>query len=455
MIPTLLGVVVALLGVFVKPHKAMSYQVVLCLLGGAAAIFLPALGGATVTIPVAFLPFVAWKAWRHGNGPLRRGVISKAAFYLCVAVAIGAVNAVVIPRLFAGETFTLTADRGSEDGIVLRPLQPVSGNITQTVYALGAAAAFIAFSELLRRDDGLERFGDAVTRLTWLNCFCAVLNLAQFHAGLPNVLAFVRTASYAQVDAFEAGNTGLMRISGTFPEASTFATFTLPLFAYHLKLWLAGRDNRSSLILAGATFGLLLIATSTTGYVGLAAYLGMVGGSAALKVMLNGGARRLMVLVLIVLLASLGVGCAVVFETDIAVRVGWIVERLIFSKMDSYSGVERTEWNMQAMRNFADTYGLGVGFGSARASSFIVVLLSNLGLLGTLSYVLFVTRVISVAKGPVQLASQHAFTAALIAASLSATVFDMGLAFYAFAAAAATRTQTNTATFKTAELTNG
>src|SRR5690606_40442878 len=67
----------------------------------------------------------------------------------------------------------------------------------------------------------------------------------------------------------------------------------------------------------------------------------------------------LMVLVLIVLLASLGVGCAVVFETDIAVRVGWIVERLIFSKMDSYSGVERTEWNMQAMRNFADTYGLG------------------------------------------------------------------------------------------------
>src|SRR5690606_25317346 len=144
-----------------------------------------------------------------------------------------------------------------------------------------------------------------------------VLNLAQFHAGLPNVLAFVRTASYAQVDAFEAGNTGLMRISGTFPEASTFATFTLPLFAYHLKLWLVGRDNRSSLTLAGLTFGLLLVATSRTGYVGLVAYLGLVGASAALKVMLNGGVRRLMVLVLIVVLASLGVGCAVVFETGI------------------------------------------------------------------------------------------------------------------------------------------
>lgn len=455
MIPTLLGALVAVLGFAVRPAKAVSYQVVLCLLGGAAAVFLPSLGGATITVPVAFLPFVVWKAWRHGNGPLREGGVTKAAFFLCVAVLIGAVNALVMPRLFAGETFTLTADRGSEDGIVLRPLQPVSGNITQTFYALGAAAAFISFSELLRRDERLERFGAAVSLLTWLNCFCAVLNLAQFHAGLPNVLAFVRTASYAQVDAFEAGNTGLMRISGTFPEASTFATFTLPLFAYHLKLWLVGRDNRWSLALAGCTFLLLLISTSTTGYIGLVVYLGMVGCSAALKVMLNGGLRRLMVLVLIVVLASFGVGCAVVFETDIAYRVGWIIERLIFSKMDSYSGVERSEWNMQALRNFADTYGLGVGFGSARASSFIVVLLSNLGLFGTVSYLLFVARVLTVARGPVQLASQHAMIAALIASSLSATVFDMGLAFYAFAAAAATQAFSSDRSYATPERASG
>lgn len=439
MIPTLFGLLVVLLGMLVNPVKAVSYQVVLCLLGGAAAMFLPALGGATITVPVAFLPFVVLKAWRYGDGPLRRGTISKAAFFLCAAVVIGAVNALVMPRLFSGETDILTADRGSADGIVLRPLQPVSGNVTQTVYALGAAAAFLAFGELLRHDARLERFGAAVTRLTWLNCFCALLNLMQFHAGLPNVLSYVRTASYAQVEAFEAGNTGLMRISGTFPEASTFATFTLPLFAFHLKSWLVGRDNRWSLALAGLTFVLLLMSTSTTGYIGLVAYLGLVGGAAALKVMLNGGLRRLMVLVLIVVLASFGVGCAVVFETEIAQRVSWIVERLIFSKMDSYSGVERGEWNMQALRNFFDTYGLGVGFGSARASSFVVVLLSNLGLFGTVCYGLFVTRVLTGAKGPVQVASQHAMIAALIASSLSATVFDMGLAFYAFAAAAATR----------------
>jgi hypothetical protein len=455
MIPTLLGALVVLLGLIVKPSKTVSYQVVLCLLGGAAAMFLPALGGATITVPVAFLPFAVWKAWRHSNGPLREGVISKAAFYLCVAVIIGAVNALVIPRLFAGETSILTADRGSDDGIVLRPLQPVSGNITQTFYAFGAAAAFISFGELLRRDENLRRFGAAVTSLTVLNCLCAALNLAQFHAGLPDILSFVRTASYAQVDAFEAGNTGLMRISGTFPEASTFATFTLPLFAYHLKLWLAGRDNRWSLALAGAAFLLLLISTSTTAYVGVVAYLGLVGGSAALKVMLNGGLRRLMVLVLIVVLASFGVGCAVVFETDIAFRVGWIIERLVFSKMDSYSGVERAEWNMQAMRNFADTYGLGVGFGSARASSFLVVLLSNLGLFGTVSYGLFVARVLTSAKEPVQLASQHAMVAALIASSLSATVFDMGLAFYAFAAAAATGAISNVTNLSTSERASG
>ena len=119
-------------------------------------------------------------------------------------------------------------------------------------------------------------------------------------------------------------------------------------------------------------------------------------------------------------------------------------------KLDSLSGLERTAWNQQAWTNFLDSRGLGVGLGSARASSFVLVLLSNVGVAGATLFLLFLGCVLF-APGPpdalttadtracaVQRAAQHATLAAVIAATVSAVVFDLGLSFYAFAAAAAT-----------------
>ena len=69
------------------------------------------------------------------------------------------------------------------------------------------------------------------------------------------------------------------------------------------------------------------------------------------------------------------------------------------------------------------------------------MLLSNVGLVGTLLFAAFLATVCRHAGPPrpedaVPRAARQALLAALVAASLSGTVFDLGVAFYAFTAAA-------------------
>jgi hypothetical protein len=99
----------------------------------------------------------------------------------------------------------------------------------------------------------------------------------------------------------------------------------------------------------------------------------------------------------------------------------------------------RSSANNQAWSNFIDTYGLGVGLGTTKASSFAIVLVSNLGVIGAGLFLAFLGNVLrapGAESSAVVRAARAAVLAALIAACTSGTVFDLGVAFFAFAAAA-------------------
>ena len=442
--PTLFGLLVCVCGLFSSGSSALTWQVVLCLFGGAAAIAMPALGGATITPPVLFLPFLVWRAHRESRHTQFLQRVPREGVYLAGAALWGILCAFIVPRLFTGKLEILTVDRSAEASTtaVLMPLQPVSGNITQSAYAVGSVAAFLACRQLLNRPSRLEQFKRAVLWLTALNGLAAGLNLAHYYLGLPDLLQYVRTASYAQFTAYEAHGTGLVRITGTFPETSAFALFTLPLFAFTSTLWYLGRERRKTGLWAAVSFVLLLLSTSTTAYVGLALY---VGAAAAFLLWRLYEARRLPYLRMLSTLLSivlLLVLAAFVFETALARRAVKIIDVMVLSKLESDSGLERGLWNAQAWSNFLDTFGVGVGIGSARASSYLLVLLSNTGLIGTLCFFGFLFRVFTMnrnrAYGHIQLASRNAVFAAFIGACLSAAVFDLGLLFFALAAAATT-----------------
>lgn len=434
------ALLVVLCGLFVSPGRALSLQVILCLFGAAAAIELTALGGAVITPSVLFLPFLVIRAWleQRRRDYLRR--VPAAGVWLAALVLWGVIGSIFIPRILAGDIQILTMDRSAAGAVIgAFPLRPVSGNLTQSAYALGSLAAFLAVHALLQRPGRLERFGNAVLLLTSLDCGAALLNLAEFHLGMPSALNLVRTA-YRVFDAAETN--GLMRIQGTFSETSTFCTFTLGLFGFCFSLWLAHVRSLYTGTLSLITLLLLLFSTSTTAYVGLVLYMAILVFLLTRRGYKRGVVPRIGMLSAALLSALIMGGSAFVLETQVADRVVRYFQLTLFEKMSTQSGVERSSWNASAWANFLDTYGLGVGLGSSRASSYVLLLLSNVGIVGTLLFVAFIVRVFSAesddprSNQAVQDASRQAVLATLCAAVTSWGVFDLGLIFYAFAAAA-------------------
>lgn len=288
----------------------------------------------------------------------------------------------------------------------------------------------------------MAHFGGAVLLLAALNVLAALLNLGEFYLGLPKMLELVRNGGYAMFDAYEEA--GLMRIQGTLSETSGFAAMTLPLFAFSFSLWLNNQRPLYAGPIAFMSVLLLVMSTSGTAYTSLAAYLVGVGIVYLWRAYLRRRSPRLLALSVGSSLFVLAVSAAFIFEVPFTVKVTEFLQHTVFSKLESKSGVERSMWNAQCWANFLDTYGIGVGLGTARASSYPLVLLSNVGLLGTGLFLAFLGSTFRGSnRNPkdqfVVEASRYALFAQLLTACISGAVFDLGVAFYAFAAAANVR----------------
>jgi hypothetical protein len=430
---------VVLAGLLASRTQAIYWQLAFCLFGAAAALEMPALGGGTITPSVLFMPFLFVRAYAENYGQRYARRVPTAAFWLGCAVLFGVIGAIVMPRMFAGRLQVVALDWAANSP--LSPIRPTSGNVTQSGYAIGGVVAFASMHALLSQPGRMQSFRDAVLLLASLNCAAAFLNLAQYHLGVPDILQYVRTA-YAVFGTYEVPGTGLVRLHGTFSETSAFSTFSLTLFAFCFSLWLHNVRPFYTGILALMLVTFLLISTSTTALVGLALYLLMLGFVLMYRGYMRGAVPRIGLLIAGLLLGVVVIGSGFVLETQVAEKLQDFLKVTIVDKAESDSGLTRAQWNSQAWSNFLDTWGLGVGIGTIRASSFFLVLLSNLGALGTLCYLTFLKQALAGTaapdqhRTPVAEAARQALLASLSGALLSAAVFDLGIAFYAYAAAA-------------------
>ncbi|HEY2927875.1 hypothetical protein [Piscinibacter sp.] len=443
MSPTPFALLVILAGVLSSSDGMLRTLMLCCLFGAAAAIALPALGGAPITPAVMLLPFLMWRAARDRAPTTWLGHVAypQAGFWLLLLVLWGVLSAYFLPRLFIGETMLYATDRASMTGVRLLSLRPLSTNFTQSAYAVAGLCTFVAVRALLEPDGRLLRFRDAVLLLASVDCAAALLNLAELRLGLPSLLALVRNAGYAILVGGDVG--GLQRISGTFAEASAFAGFSLPLLAFSASLW---RDGVRPVYTGALSLGLLvllLISTSTTAYAGLCTYGGCITLAAFMRAVRRGDVPHIGTLTVLLWLLAVAACIILLARPDIASRLADFFGVTLVRKLESASGIERGSWNRQAWINFVDAYGVGVGLGSARASSYLLVLLSNIGVIGLLLFIAFVGRLLGAPlravapdDAPVVKAARRSVLAALIAATVSAVVFDLGPAFYAFAAAA-------------------
>jgi hypothetical protein len=129
---------------------------------------------------------------------------------------------------------------------------------------------------------------------------------------------------------------------------------------------------------------LLLLSTSSTAYVG-AAIISIPLFFSILKSSANGRISRQDIFLLSCGIATLVVVIAIYLYDEKVLEPIWdLLNTMIFNKASSTSGQERAYWNVRSLDSFYDTGGLGIGLGSSRASSWVVAVISQLGVIGAL-----------------------------------------------------------------------
>lgn len=349
--------------------------------GATAVVTIPALGGASPLIfailaVIFLLSVVMRRSFRRdlgtilGKQPLAWLIILLAIYAIC--------GAMFLPRIFFGQTTAFIPVKGV---ITELPLSPVSGNITQSLYFLLSCLCFFGTSIVL-----LERRNFIAIRngfMAWavLQVVMGFTDLAGKALGAGDVLAPIRTASYALLANVEEA--GFWRIVGAYPEASTFGATTLCLLAFTFTYWRITQE-RSVLFLAGALLILLVFSTSST------AYVGGILVSVPLLISISKSALRDRLAkqdLVLLLMAAAGVlaAIAIYLVNEKAFESFWqLIDTVVLNKATTASGQERAYWNYQSLQSFYDTGGLGVGLGSSRASSWIVAVISQLGIFGAL-----------------------------------------------------------------------
>jgi len=439
-------VVIAVLA-FRGPYRGLWMFFAVTPLAAAAAINLPAVGGASILVSdlVALMMFALVIVHRNGltlmAGTMRFG---QPGFWMLLLMLYASFATLMLPSVFAGQTevFSLSR-RANESGIISIPLGPSSGNLTQ-LFRLGLGVAiFYATATVFRvRPDG-RTILTALTVATGVNVALGWLDVATYAVGLEAVLEPIRSANYAIL--YDVRMAGLKRMIGGFPEASSFGYFSLGLFAFWFQYWLDTPKSRFVVFTVVITAVAVLRSTSSASYVAFVAYLVTVG-------LLWGGRtfgmqteRRTIAIAIGGLLVAWLAVIAIFASYEYVGAVQAFLDRALFNKLDGASGVERLSWNTQAFQNFLDTGLMGAGLGSVRASSWFMATLASLGLIGTGLFALFIASVLWPVRPSnpqdnrwaVVRALQSACIALLISACLTGATPDLGVFFFAFCGLAA------------------
>ena len=156
------------------------------------------------------------------------------------------------------------------------------------------------------------------------------------------------------------------RILSTYMEPSYYAGYIIGAFYYFLSIKEKRQENMWLLVLL---FVQIILSFSSTAY-GAFCIIGVLFVSFSYE-------KKVKLYVLIG-----GLLLAIVMFTFF----NNVLDAVVFSKMQSGSGIAREHWNMAALRNFNASPIIGVGYKQSRASSIIYTILSELGIVGMIAY---------------------------------------------------------------------
>jgi hypothetical protein len=431
--------VVGLICLMLGYRAAAATLVAAGLFGSAAALII---GSANIQPGHVFLGFVAVAALsrrREAVATLRALGPSQPGFWLACLVVYGLVSAYFLPRVLAGLTDIIPLGSSAYDdtGSTV-PLGPVSSNLTQSIYLLANVLCFAMTVAIASTEAGFRAVLGGLIAFCVGNGLFAFLDLGTYATGTQDLMGFMRNAQYTLHTDVEVS--GMKRIVGSFTEASSFARSTLGVLGLTGTLWLAGYKPLWTGPLALVSLVLLVLSTSSTGLVGAPVILLMLYGTALARCGPSGNGRHAALAVLIAPPLVIVAALIVLTDRTLSQTLYDYVNLAILDKSSSDSGMERSSWNAVAFRNFLDTWGIGVGLGTVRASSFVLALLSNVGLPGALFYAVFALTAFVRRRGTsrsfhsdVRLAARNACFGLILGDLLVSPVIDQGLFFYVLA----------------------
>ena len=349
--------------------------------GSTAVVTLSALGGSSPLIYMLFaLLLVGSAAFDRDfisglTRALRRDWVGWVVGVLMVYAAAGAY---IMPRLFAGATNAFVAAR--DVGVVEVSLAPVSANITQTGYFLLGGLTFFVLLSRLVQGEPMRVVRTGFFTYIAVNALGGIVDLAAKTAGAGDVLAPIRTATFAFLTDVEQG--GFARINGTYSEASAFGGTTLACLAFSFTYWRQTGSLRA-LLAVTVLVSLLVLSTSSTAYAGLAIMVVPLVVSLVSSVSRGRFESYGLIVVGCIAVAVTITLFIMAYDPTILEPFERLFQTTVLDKADSESGRERSHWNERSLTSFFETSGLGIGFGSSRASNWLVAVVSQLGVVGT------------------------------------------------------------------------
>lgn len=388
MIPTYFGVLVLIIGAWLMrrndPLILLCWMMGFGLFSASAALVLTALGSSSIPPARMFLGFVLLSVILHIRNRatlLNEAIVAHTP--LIIFCIYGFISALILPRIFAYQI-----DIVPMRPPVLRhlrdvfPLVPTPQNVTTAFYMLGTGLTAIAAYVAGRLADDVTPIAKACGIITLIHAVTGVLGVALAGTPWDAFVDFIRNGSYAQL---RQETDGFIRVAGLTPEPSTYANFGIIWWIFSFELWLRNIQPRLTGIAALAMTAVLMISTSSTAYVAMAAY----GGIVAIRLLRFPPylkANKIFTIGLMMMLAGALVAAVLLLVDGLAQQVMDMVEGMLLNKAESESGQQRAFWAMQGLDAFLVSSGLGIGAGSFRSSSLAMAILGSMGVIGTVMF---------------------------------------------------------------------
>jgi hypothetical protein len=285
-------------------------------------------------------------------------------------------SAFALPVLFAG--MPVDDPRAGVDTSYRfqMPLHWSFSNVGQAGYMLLNFLLVLHMLQMSERANYIERLQRA---FSFSGACVVVIGIYQMicrHTGLPYPTSlFNSNAAWAQLS--NQYFNGINRVTATFTEPSSLSVFLSAWILFELTLVIAGRQKNVwhwVCIIGGAI--VLVETASTTGYVTIGAMWAALCWTPLKKILIRG---HIDVKVMLATCLAI-VGVAATLATVPNVRS--FLNGVLFHKLSSGSGIHRMATFGRAVDVFVNTFALGAGLGSNRATSFFFYVLSNLGVPG-------------------------------------------------------------------------